>query len=311
MILSLLLIAFMAIIYFFEGQKKQEHSAAYKEYESRTAELRAEQNELRLKLTSLKKDVAYYGEKAKIAVGFTVTDENDISYIKKQAEIYGFSPVIVLDCTMDSSRIAELLYTADMSWETMLYIPFFDNGTSARLISAKASLESLGRKDCGIAFYRTKNISADEIAELRKAGFIGYTFYHDSPVSGQGEDGTIYLDFSYITGDNIIIEDRLSKCYSKNASMMYIFDMNSIRVGNVAEENADAFMRILAEYSNKESCSFSTVSEAATDLLTVNQKKAELEILRDEQADAFEKRIDELERMISEIYNECLADIPQ
>ncbi len=269
-----------------------------------------ERNELRNQLSKLEKEVVYYGESTKIMVGFAVTSTSDISYIREKSEIYQFSPILILDCTMTVSNMMTIIETADTDWEIMLYAPSITDETGIVFETVKKQLETNGRKVGSVVFSRIKSISEKEIALLQTVGFDGYTVYHDSPVSGQSTTGLVYFDFSRITSGEMSVEDRLSPCYSKKASMLYIFDMESIRLGDISEEKVTAFMGTLAEYSKKEGCSFATLSETVIELSKINQVKFEIETFRLEEIESIKNRMSELDDLISQIYRECFEELP-
>lgn len=306
-VLAAVLVVLLVGVYISDEEKKQEFNAAYEEYEKKTEKYKTEAEALAQELSALKEEYIFYGDDTKLMIGFAVADTGDIPYIRQKANKYGFSPVIVLDCTMDSSKATAIIEAADKKWEIMLYLPSFADDSVEKLSTAKSALEKAGRKDCGVAFCRIESIAEKELEMLESAGFLGYTVYNSSPLSGQSENGMIYFDFSRITSAAMSVTDRLSLCYVKSASMMYIFDMASIESGAVNEEAVAVFMQSLADYAQKEKCGFATVSETVSALSQINAKKAEEAAFRAERIKEIETRIEQLDAIIMEISAECFA----
>ncbi len=295
--------------YRYDKKRMQKYEQAHDEFMGRAEGYKAEQSELRRELEELKKEIDYYGDKTSIMVGFAVTSESDIVYIREKAEKYKFTPTIVLDCTMEFGKMTALLETADKEWEIMLSAPSLTGYIGTLLASAKAQLTASGRKVSNVVFSRVTSISTRGEVILSEAGFAGCSVYHDSPVSGQTESGLVYFDFSRIASANVELEARLSSCYGKAASMIYVFDMESVRAGYVPESKMESYLQTLASYAEKDNCAFATVTETAGALSGINKLKEELNASCENQIVAVEARIKELYKIIMQIHNECFAGI--
>ncbi len=305
--LAAVFVVFIGGVYVWESNSEADYKNAHKEYREKTEGYELERDELMNELNELEKEFIYCGDSTNIMVGFAVTSAADIEFIRAKSEMYGFSPTIVVDGTMNVSHILPLVETADADWEIMLYSPSLTGSTGSMLGAVKTQLEMLGRKVSSTVFLRIQGITPADSLMIKSSGFSGYTLYNDAPMSGQSEDGNVYFDFSRIATGAITIEDRLSLCLAQNASMIYVFEMDSIRSGIISEEQFAAYMAKLIEYSEKENCSFATVTETAAKLSLINQKKAELTAARDAQIKAVEKRVEELNGLIADIYDDCFA----
>ncbi len=295
--------------YFHDKKRMQAYEQAHDKFMSMASGYKAEQSELRRELEELKKEIDYYGDETNIMVGFAVTSKSDIAYIREKTEKYKFAPTIVLDGTLDFAEMTALLETAEKEWEIMLSAPSLTGYTGTVLASAKAQLEAEGRKVCNVVFSRMTSISTRGEVILSEAGFAGCSVYHDSPVSGQTESGLVYFDFSRIASANVEMEVRLSACYGKAASMIYVFDMESVRAGYVSDGKVEDYLQTLALYAEKENCAFATVTETAAALSGINELKAELNASREQQMVSVEARIKELYKIIMQIHNECFAGV--
>ncbi len=307
-LLAVVLVAAMAVLCLHEADKAREYRRITAEYESRTEEYQSQISELRRELEFLEDDVLYCGESARFMIGFEVSDPEDVLYIKALAEKYPISPILVLDCTFETARISELVSGADEKWETMFMVSSLDDSAMENIKTIRSQIELIDANDCGVAFYRSQSISDKHASALKAAGFYGYTVYHDEPISSQEKDGMVYFDFSRIASTDVYIEKRTEACIDKNASIIYIFDMEAIRRGDLPEENVGDYLTTLAEYTKKENCTFSTVSEVIDDLSRANWIKADIEAARAKEIVSIKKHISELEDIISDIYDECFSD---
>ncbi len=259
-------------------------------------------------LLEMKKNTAYISERAEIVVGFLASEISDIEYIRQKAELYSLKPVLVIDCTGDMQSIEDLIYRADNSWEIMLYASDFSEKTSEKIAYVKAYMKSMGKADCGIFFIRRADMSSDNRDMLMELGFEGYTSFHDYPQAGQRENGTIYFDYSHIKSSDTSVEARLSMCYSGRASMIYIFDMESLHNGSLSENSVTSNLRILQSYASRKNCTFATVAEVAEELSSIRRVEAENKALYEEKAAPMKARIAELRRIIRDIYSEGHKD---
>ncbi len=297
----------------FYGHQKyldtQKQRAAWQEYMDKSRPYRDEVSRLQRELMSLNQPIANEKQKMNIMIGFAASEVSDISYIQEKAAQYLFEPILVLDVTMDIAQITELLQKADPQWEIMLYPPDLSEEACEKLEMVKSHLESMQRQDCGIVFYRAETISQKNMNLLKEQNFIGYTLFHDSPLAGQNENGLIYFDYSRLSGGNTSLEIRLSSCYTKKSSMIYVFDMPSIQLGNLAEKHVNAYLDIISEYSMKENSRFVSVAEVIREILENEQKKTESEAILEEEKIILQNKIDELQETIRQIYTECYRDI--
>ncbi len=306
-ILAFVFVALIAGVYVWESKGQSAFRQSHEEYLEKTADYQKEREELVVELTELEKDVVYCGDSTKLMVGFFVSSASDIDIIREKAQQHGISPIIIVDGTMSYFNIDMLIESADPSWEIMLYSPSLTSTTGGSFALNKAQLETDGRRVSNVAFLRIQGISSADIAMLKGVGFTGYTVYHDIPLSGQSDDGSVYFDFSRITTGSVNISDRLIACRTNNASMIYAFEMSSVRAGTISSLQLDNYLETVIEAARQEGTSFATTAETVTSLSRVNQVKVQLEVSRARETADVRARIKELDGLIADIYDECFG----
>ncbi|MCD7845178.1 MAG: hypothetical protein LUG57_04880 [Oscillospiraceae bacterium] len=305
--LIVLALALAGVLFFMLNKDNRQTQEQAEQIETLREEARPYEKELQAlaeELEDLEDAVSYASETAEFIVGFVVTDVSDLDYIQEKAAAYLFSPVLVLDCTMERTVIEEIVSAANSSWELMLYAPDYLAGVNDQILDVADYLDSVGREYTGVFFLREDYSSADSIQLLAEDGFVGYTSYHsDSPRAGQLEDGMVYFDYSYLSTSGTSVASRLSALYSNKASMLVVLDMASINSGKLTEAYVISLFDRLQSYAENDDCSFSTVTEVVEELSKINDIEAENQAGTEARAAELQERIAELEEIIQGIYD--------
>ncbi len=301
-VLVIALVAFAVSTIRTEQQLAAERSAAWNQLERDTDVHKQQIQQLKLDLASAEVAATYVSDHASIMVGFLVSDASDFTYMQKKAEQFGFTPVLVVDCTMGASPIGTLLRTAPAHWEIMLYAPLFSAEINQTVLSVRSYLLESGRKDTGIFFLRKGYDTQKNLELLLQDGFVGYTSFHNSPTSGQNWDGSICFDYSNIKSDNTSVTERLSLCYTNKASMIYTLSMSSIRSQDLSDQRVDEILEEIQSYTDRDDCSFATVAEVYQELNSINYINGQEYVLYKAEAARLEQRIQELEQTVDQMY---------
>ncbi len=285
-------------VYYYDKSKTQVRFDEWKQFQNDTAEYRKEINKITDEINDLHKSVKYFGDSAKLMVGFSVSDKSDIDYIRQKTDIYGFDPVLVIESDIELDDVPQAVKSADKSWEVMLQLPSLSDRSITRVASLKKELKKLGREVCSVAFCRAEGVNSTERDIIKKAGFNGYTVYENSPTSGQTQDGTVYFNYYRIAGDDAVIEARLTQCCLNSSSMIFIFDVASVRDGSLSDEKVTELLKLISECSNGDGVEYSTVANTVESLSQVNAKIEQIEAERAKEIELLQARIEELNRII-------------
>ncbi|MCD8380483.1 MAG: hypothetical protein LUC95_09270 [Lachnospiraceae bacterium] len=302
-LLSVLLAAGLGFLYYRDRQQENVQTDTIEALQAEAAPYENELNELRSQLSGLESSFTYTREKASVMVGFAVTDAAELSYIEEKAAQYGFSPVLVLDCTMELTDVEAIVEAADEDWEIMLYAANFSEEANDDVLAVLSYLEDAGRKDTGMFLLRGGYDGAANIELLAQDGFVGYTSYHEeTPQAGQTEEGYVYFDYSYLSAEGTGVTGRLAALLSRKAAMIVVFDMASVDAGALPETYVDSLLKLLQEYDEREDCAFSTVADVVEELSGINALLAASEAEYEAQAAALSEQIAELEETVAGIY---------
>ncbi|MCD7846918.1 MAG: hypothetical protein LUG49_02625 [Oscillospiraceae bacterium] len=303
-VFSVLLAGTLAYMIHTNNQEQKIREEAIEELQTEARPYEIELRKLEDELEDLE-NITYSSEKAEIMIGFIISDLADISYIENKSEVYGFEPVLIIDCEMDLTSVESFINAAD-NWEIMLYADNFSASTNDSVLIVMDYLNSIEREHTGVFLIRNSSMNTVTLQLIKDDGFIGYTTYHESaPQSGQTSDGYVYFDYVRIASDDSFdsMSNYLSWLYANKTSMLLAFDMESINSGNAAEESVINLIDIAKSYIEYDDCSFSTVAEVVAELQQINQTEEDLKTSNEERIEEIRERIDELEIIIQEIYS--------
>lgn len=303
-LLMLSMILALGFIRYTDQQERKEQSEIIEALNAKARPYQAEKIQLQLELDGLQRDTAYQSKTARYMVGFLASSADDFSYIREQAQFYGFSPIIIFDCDEDTADLQEQLTMTEDTWEIMLGTSSFGSDVSERIQAFKAWLDEEGRKDTGVFFIRRDDLSAANIQLLLDNGLIGYTEYHDSPSAGQKLNGAVCFDYSYIWTNEVSVDSRLSGVYANRSAMLYVFDMEKMRSGEVTETAVATILRKVQRYAAMEHGTFATVGSVVAELLNINCFVEEKQAAKEERMSEIQGRMDELDKIIHDIYAE-------
>ncbi len=304
---GLSVLGLLAALYWVQTNDARKQAAALALQElARPYEQELSQLEAQLEATS--RDYVYHSSSAELLIGFILSDGSDIPCIQSLKDQYGFSPVIILDCTKPLETVQALIAAVPPEWELMLYTAQLDSTAQESIADIKTHLNTLGRKDTGILFLRSRAVSDGDLAALRLGGFTGCTLYHDTPAVGQNPDGSVFFEYASFNASNFdsdgaeAFSQRLEDVYNHKASMLCVFDMEDLQPLETAAEKTRLLLQTIGQYAARSSCSYSTVSAVAEKLSRINGEKAAYELNAKKEAAAIEERIQALKVTIHDIY---------
>ncbi|MCC8167747.1 MAG: hypothetical protein LIO37_00190 [Clostridiales bacterium] len=286
----------------------QEESSKQELYDSIADEARpyeVELRELENELASMEEDAAYVSDRAKIMMGFAISAESDISDIEELSEEYGFSPIVILDCSKEYDDLVPLIdAAAETGWEIMLTAETYSDDVNEMVLSVLSYLDEVEAGQTGVFLLRNSSYSSAAVEMLADDGFIGYTVYNSTvPEDGQDDDGNVYFEYYYMSSDSSAISNKLAYMYSNRTSMIIAIDMAAVESGGISEKFLTNLMEATQEYDEYDECTYATVAEVVEELSEINEIEADNKEANQETVDQMQERIDELNDIIDEIWS--------
>ncbi len=303
-VLCILLVIGLAVVNVVEQKQLADRDAQMKQLEAKLLPYRTERSKLLTEISALNKDISYVPEKAQFMVGFIVSDVTDFAYIQQRVQLHKFTPIILLDCTKTADEIAALAECVQPSWEIMLYASNFSAENNEMVLQVKQYLKSIDKTDCGMFLIRSDYATQANFDLLIEDGFSGISLYRNPPACGQLEDGTVFFDYAYVKTKADGFTSRLSKICEKKAATVFAFDMHSVQSGAMTEAEVSRYLDILHTYATAEGSSYATASDVRKELSGINAYIAQTEEENAVKIAALQQRIDEIDRIIKDIYEQ-------
>ncbi len=238
-------------------------------------------------------------------IGYEPSTRDDFSYIQEQSAAYGFSPVLVLDCTEDLEMLRSYLDEAmGRGWEIMLTGSFFSDEVNETVREVRTSLRERELTDTDIFLLRNSYENERNKQMLQGDGFAGYAIYADAPSDGWTEDGLFYFDYGYIREAGTNIGSRMSSVYSGKVSSIIVFEMEARNDGSLPEGEIVEILNATQQYTAYEDCEYASVAETVGELSSARDAEAVRRSTYDAYAKRQREKMKELNEQIEAIYAE-------
>lgn len=250
-----------------------------------------------------KKLLDYLSDTAQMLVGYKIYVPDDLDMIQKQAEEYGFSPIVVLDCSMEIEELTILTKSvAEKGWEIMLT---GSPVTEATYDTAAQVREVLGQSqvsDTGVFLLKSGDYSEETVDMLKSNGFKGYTCFSDTVTNGCTENGMVYFEYWYVQRGDASMATKLEQMTTDRKAMIVVFDLQSLHTGLLSKKSITERLDLMQSYVEQEKVVYASTAEIVGQLSDINAVKQQRQEEYDKYAAKQQEKIDELQKKVHKIY---------
>ena len=295
-------VVFVSSLYM-DQKEEQQQSAQLVRQKEEAKPYEKEIKEINTQIEERKQNLDYLSDTAKMLVGYKMYAPENLAVIQKQAETYGFAPVIVLDCAMETTQLTSLIQTVvGGGWEIMLTgSPVMDE-FSEKVTHVREVLGQFGISDTGVFLLRDSYYSQENIERLTANGFKGYTCYSSEVTNGCEEDGMVYFEYWYYNKDSSLLEDKMGQMVSGRKSMIVVFELESLQTEDLSEEEMEQTLNLTKEYVEDGEMVYSSAAEVVHELSNMDAIQAQRQAEYEEYAAQQQEKIGELKEKINQIY---------
>ena len=269
-----------------------------KPYENEIMEITEQMKEEKVRFS-------YLSDTARMLVGYRLYTPDDLVMIQRQAEEYGFSPVIVLDCSMESMELANLIASvADRGWEIMLTVSPVTETITETVSNVRETLGQYGLSDTGVFLLKSGDYSEETVEKLKDNGFQGYTCFSDAVINGCDENGMVYFEYWYVQKGDASMETKLEQLTTDRKSMITVFDLQSMNMGLLSEKSITERLDLMKNYAGQEKMVYASVAEIVEELSDINAVQEQHQKEYEAYVEKQQEKIDELEGKIHKILYE-------
>lgn len=298
----LLLAVLLLLLAYTDRRKERRRKLAMEEIQNEAGIYESELADIRSDLLKQKAETEAAADCGRLLVGYCMSSKEDIALIGKHEQEYGFEPVIVLDCTMDAESLKDILEGLPKAYEIMLTGTPFSEEVLDTADRVRALLPEYGLDDQVSFLLRGSDDTGENLDELYGHGYTGLARFDSAVTSGLTDEGIPYITYSFLH-DNSQLTGGIDLVIENKSAMIVVFDLNSAESGSLKEDDMITTLNYIQKQVDKDKLAYSSVStsleeiKAGDDLSRIRRQKYEAYV--NEQ----QKRIDELEEKIHEIYS--------
>lgn len=288
---------------YMDRKEEQQKSAQLARQNEEAQPYEKEIKKINVQMEERKQELSYISDTAKLLVGYRMYVPENLAMIQKQAETYGFSPIIVLDCGTELEQLTTLIQTvAGEGWDIMLTGSPTVDEFDEKVTKVRDVMGKLGISDTGVFLLRDSDYSEENVEILVANGFKGYTCYSSEVTNGCEEDGTVYFEYWYYKQDSSLLKDKMEQMVSGRKTMIVVFGLESLQTDDLSEEDIEKALDLTKGYVEDGKMVYSSTAEVVHELSNINEIKAQRQAEYEEYAAQQQEKIAELKEKIDQIY---------
>lgn len=298
-VLAAVLIVLFGFSYRQEQLRKEHLAALQKEAEPLEEELDFIEEDLKER----EKEINDKMETSSIIPGFLPTSEQDIPVIEELVQGDDYTPVLILDCSMEMEEQKRILEKIkNKKYDIVLTGMEMNEKVWEQVGTIRDLLPAYGY-DQNVNFLLRKSYDTPEnLLKLQSLGFQSFSRYSDSIQNGVTDAGIPYLAYRFVrlyeSGVGSINELVKAKAY-----MVLVFDFETIGKGTMTKKDVSNLLAYIQKLTEEDKLWYCDIREASEE----QKKGEESSTARKNEYEAYEaaqqERIEELEEEIREIYS--------
>ena len=301
-VFALALAAGLATLLVRHVMAERQREAAVAEMLEQAEPIEREIEQLRRELAERERNVADVDTNAYLAVGYQITQRSDVELALRHAEQFGFTPVFVLDPTLDSWR--DLLDALqDTACEVVVSVsPCTAEGAAALELRSALEAGDDSVKDTGCFLLRMPDDSPENLNVVADAGYTGCIRHADAGENTVLESGLVTLSYSQIKSGEFSVENRLQKAADAAQTLLFVFDMDAVREGALTEADITHALELITAAWTESGVGPGTVTGAETSVRARAETSAVTGASFEEYTAETRERIAQLEAELDAIY---------
>lgn len=301
--LIVFLVALMAVMMITDKQEQDRRETHIQELQKEARPYEFELNQIRSELQNREKEIKSTPDISSVIIGFVPTCADDIAVVKELTEDYDFTPIIILDCSMDESVLHKIINkSVAENYEMIAAGMTFDTNVLKRADTIKTLLTKYGDKQESAFFLRSICDTVGNREDLKQHGYKNLVRYSESLISEVDNSGVPCICYAFIK-PSVVNSDLVSQVAAACSYTVLTFDFSDIHSGDIGKTDITELLTIIENQVSAGKLLYKNLTEAFNDVVELEslsqQHKEEYEQYKTEK----QKRIDGLEEIIDEIYS--------
>ena len=301
-VVLLLAVALFGLL-FVSHRQEQRQTAYMQQLQKEAVPCKQEINDIRSELAQKQHAINTKEDASGILFGFVPTSADDFTEIDKLAAEHSITPVILLDCSQEKEQLAQILEKAvAKDYEVVLAGLQFDESI---LQTADEMKDLLAQMDDtkSPAFLLRNNANTEETRNLlNEHGYTELILYDASLQAGMQENGKPYIFYGFFK-QPVYYPDYISQVVTAHTMMLASFDFSTIQSGTLQISDVERFMTLADDRKAANELRYVDLNSAFQAVADQNATQQERQESYEKYEAEQEKRIQELEEKISEIYS--------
>lgn len=223
--------------------------------------------------------------------------------VKELTEDYDFTPVIILDCSMDESVLRKIINkSVAEKYEIIAVGMTFDTNVLKRADTIKTLLTKYGDKQESAFFLRSICDTVENRDALKQHGYKNFVRYSESLTSEVDDSGVPCICYAFIK-PSVVYSSLVSQISTICSYTVLTIDFSDIHSDDISKTDITELLTIIENQVSAEKLRYKNLTESFSDVVEseklAQKRKEEYEQYKAEK----QKRIDELEKIIDEIYS--------
>ena len=293
----------LAVTLIVQGQKEKRQTAYMTELKEEAKPYENELTEIRMELQNMKAKINEKPETSVITIGFVPTSGDDISKIKDLFDSYTYTPLIILDCSLEQETLMDIIAGASENGYEMIPSGMtFDDQVLENAVQIQTFLPEYGYEGAPSFFIRKVHDSEENRKMLEDKGYHSFVRYSDALKSGITDSGSSYITYGFVRGQSAI-SGTFSQIIAAASYTVIAIDFSDIENRLISLRDVAELLQTADEKTTSGEVQYVNMGElfqmVADDSDRADRLSEEYEQYEIKQ----QKRIEELEEKINEIYS--------
>lgn len=301
-VVLLLAVALFGLL-FVNHRQEQRQTAHMQLLQKEAVPYEQEINDIRSELAQKQRAINTKEDASGILFGFVPASADDFTEIDKLAAEHSITPVILLDCSQEKEQLTRILEKAvAKDYEVVLAGLQIDESILQTADEMKDLLAQMDDTKSPAFLLRNKVNTEETRNLLNEHGYTELILYDASLQAGMQENGKTYICYGFFK-QPVYYPDYISQVVTAHTMMLASFDFSTIQSGTLQISDVEKFMTLADDRKAANELRYVDLNSAFQAVADQNATQQERQESYEKYEAEQEKRIQELEEKISEIYS--------
>lgn len=298
-IFSIIILAFLGVMLIMDRQQKNRQAEHIEQLKKEARSYEKEIEQIRLEIEERRKEVAASSEVSSAIIGFVPTSVVDIEMVKEIKAELQFTPLIVLDCALEEYMLQGIAQAAMIEGYDLIFSGMtFDAGVLEKADNIRNFMNENGYNKESAFFLEQGCDTPENREQLKQHGYKNMVRYSESFDSGIDDSGDPFISYDFIRDSKADV-NYIKKVVSAHSYIVMTFNFSDIYNGVVEQTDIAVFLGAVEKSVASNTMKYMDLAGAFNAVVEKDRVAKENE----EYEIAQQQRIEELEKMISEIYS--------